>query len=463
MPAQEKIGVVRAALNPLYAPTFVLLTFLLVKQTSWIWNTLYFQRHLAAELSGALGLLAGSVIVGVALLRIFFGQALTIKLINVGIVWLLTYIGYIYLSQFELLPAPIGSLHKLLALFFALLVGFFSLRIRFEMWRRIYSAAIVAGLIFIFSPWVLAVTTATTVYWPSPSHQPTTVAAPQIPAQNTIILLLDELSASAAGPVVEQLKEAGLSVAVSDINPAGKNTMNVIPAIFLRTSFDHAAACGPTQICSATKVLDFSKIQATSNSIDIVGFYHPYCAIQGLRSCFYESFEITRPVGTELACSFPVFNKLPFLGCFDASSSDRTSMLAIRDNMQQALMAAPFWKQGGVLYAHLLVPHPLMGIPLKTLSEEYADNIENGASMVRLVAEKAKLVFGDNFKIVVFSDHPLRPEIWCDLTYVSVECKPDSSQISTQVPLIVAAPSAGSASLGIENHKSVFDVLFSLK
>lgn len=103
-----------------------------------------------------------------------------------------------------------------------------------------------------------------------------------------------------------------------------------------------------------------------------------------------------------------------------------------------------------------------MGIPLKTLSEEYADNIENGASAVRLIAQKAKLAFGDNFRIVVFSDHPFRPEIWCeDKTYASFECKPDPSQISTQVPLIVATPRAGSASWGIENNQTVFDILFS--
>lgn len=347
MSAQEKVGGIRAALKPLYAPTLVLLTLLLVKQTSWIWDNLYFQRHLASELSVALGLLAVLVVVGVALLRRLFGQAAAIKLINIGIAMLLTLIGFRYLQQFELLPSPMSTLHKSLAVLFALLAGFMALRIRFDMWRRIYPAAIVAGLVFIFSPWVLARMGATTVYWPSPSHQPPTVAAPQIPAQNTIVLLLDELSASAAGPVVDQLKEAGLQVTVSDINPAGKNTINVIPAIWLRTSFDQAAVCGPTQICSATKVLDFSQIHATSNSIDVVGFYHPYCSIQGLRSCFFEPFATTHSAGTELACSFPVFNKWAFLECLDESASTRNSMVALRDNMQQALMAAPFWEKGG--------------------------------------------------------------------------------------------------------------------
>lgn len=462
MSAQEKIGGIHAALKPLYAPTLALLTLLLVKQTSWIWSNLYFQLHSASELSVALGLLAVLVVVGVALLRRLFGQAAAIKLINIGIAMILTFIGCKYLIQFGLLPHPTSTLHKSLAVLFALFAGFMALQIRLDMWKSIYLAAIVAGFIFTFFPWVFTHTGATTVYWPSLSDQPPTVAAPQIPAQNTIVLLLDEFSASAAGPVVETLKEAGLQVTVSDINPAGKNTIDVIPAIWLRTSFDQATACGPTQICSATKVLDFSKIQATSNNIDIVGFYHRYCSIQGLRSCFFEPFPRTKSAGTALACSFPVFKELAFLGCDDESSSARNSMLAFRDNMQQALMAASFWKKGGVLYAHLFVPHPLPSIPLKTLSEEYAGNIENGASVVRLVAEKAKLVFGDNFKIVVFSDHPLRAKMWCkDKTYASFKCTPDPSQISTQVPLIVATPRAGSASLVIKNIQTVFDVLFS--
>lgn len=151
MSAQEKVGGIRAALKPLYAPTLVLLTLLLVKQTSWIWDNLYFQRHLASELSVALGLLAVLVVVGVALLRRLFGQAAAIKLINIGIAMLLTLIGFRYLQQFELLPSPMSTLHKSLAVLFALLAGFMALRIRFDMWRRIYPAAIVAGLVFIFS------------------------------------------------------------------------------------------------------------------------------------------------------------------------------------------------------------------------------------------------------------------------------------------------------------------------
>jgi len=450
----------RQAGQPLYAATLALLTLLLLGQTNWIWGSLYFQHHTASEIILAFGLLVVFFIVCVALLRRGLGQATTIKLINVSIALLLTFVGFTYFKQLELIPMQSNALHKTLAVTLAITAGLLTLKISIDTWKRLYLAGIVGGMIFIFFPVVLANTNASTVYWPSPSYQPPTVAAPNMPPQNTIVLLLDELSASAAGPVVKQLQAAGLHVTVSNIDPAGKNTINVIPAIWMRTSFDQSVACGPTQLCSTSKVLDFSKVKASSENIDIVGFYHRYCSIQGLRSCSFSPFPI-KSAGTELACSFPVVNKLKFLGC-EASESDRKAFLALRDSMKKTLMEAPFWQKGGIIFAHLMVPHPLMGIPLKTLSVEYTDNITYGASVVGVLAQRAKSVFGDNFRIVVFSDHPLRPEIWCaDKTYMALKCKPDSLQISNQVPLIIAAPNVNNkAPLAIKNNIAIFDLLY---
>lgn len=459
MSTQETVTEIQAG-QPLYTATLALLTLLLLRQTDWIWSSLYFQYHTASEITLAFGLLVVFVIVCVALLRRVLGQVTTIKLINVGIALLLTFIGFNYLKQLELIPMQSNTLQKTLAVASAITASLLTLKISIETWKRLYLAGIVGGMIFIFFPVVLANTNATTVYWPSPSYQPPTVAAPNMPSQNTIVLLLDEFSASAAGPVAKQLQEAGLHVTVSNIDPVGKNTINVIPAIFMRKRFNQSVACGPTQICSTNKVLDFSKVKASSENIDIVGFYHRYCSIQGLRSCSFAPISI-KSAGTELACSFPGANGLEFLGC-EASESDRKLFLALRDNMQKPLMEAPFWQKGGILFAHLLVPHPLMGIPLKTLSVEYADNIAYGASVVGLVAQRAKSVFGDNFRIIVFSDHPLRPEFWCaDKTYMALKCKPDSSQVSNKVPLIIGTFNVNyEAPLKIENNMAVFDLLY---
>jgi hypothetical protein len=460
MSTQETVNRIRAE-QSLYTAVLAFLTILFLRHTSWLWSSLYFQHHTATEVSLSLGVMAVIIFVCVALLRCRLGQFTTIKLIDVGITLLIMYVGFNYLKQLELIPQQSTPLGKALAIASAILVGLLTLKFGFDTRKRFHLACIVGGLIFIFFPLMLASTNANKIYWPTPSHQLPTVPPPNLPAQNTIVLLLDELSDSAAGPIVESLEASRLHVTATNIDPAGKDTINVIPAIWTRTSFDQAVTCGPTQICNGTKVLDFSKVKASSQNIDIVGFYHRYCSIQDLRSCSFATFP-KKSAMSELFCSsLPGINTLVFLGC-DTSESDRKSFIDLLDSMQKTLLEAPFWQNGGILFAHLLVPHPLMGIPLKTLSEEYADNVENGAKLVKLVAQKAKLVFGDNFRIIVFSDHPLRAEMWCaNKTYMALKCQLDASQISTQVPLIIATPNDEiKVSNSIKNNKAVFDLLY---
>ncbi|STR25534.1 Uncharacterised protein [Janthinobacterium lividum] len=213
MSTQETVTEIPAG-QPLYAATLALLTLLLLRQTDWIWSSLYFQHHSASEITLAFGLLVVFVIVCVALLHRGLGQATTIKFINVGIALLLTFVGFNYLKQLELIPMQSNALQKALAVASAITASLLTLKISIDTWKRLYLAGIVGGMIFIFLPVVLANTNASTVYWPSPSYQPPTLAAPNMPSQNTIVLLLDELSASAAGPVVKQLQAAGLHVTV---------------------------------------------------------------------------------------------------------------------------------------------------------------------------------------------------------------------------------------------------------
>lgn len=460
MSTKENIAGIRAGCSH-YPALLAFLTVLLIKQADWIWSSLYFQKHTVSEMSLALGFMALFFTACVELLRRVMSQSAIIKLIDFGIALLLVFIGFSSLRQSGLIHFQSTALQKTFAVACALTAGLLTLKIGLDTRKRLHLAGIVGGLMFAFFPVLLANTNATNIYWPSPSYQSPTLVPPNVTPQNTIVLLLDELSASAAGPVVEGLQAAGLHVTKTDMDPAGENTINVIPAIWSRTSFDQSVACGPTQLCSGAKVLDFAKVKASSNNIDIVGFYHRYCSIQDLRSCSFAQIGQKKSAGKELACSFPGVHMLGFLEC-DVSVQDRKSNIELRDTMQNALLEAPFWQKGGILFAHLLVPHPLMGRPLKTLREEYSDNIENGASVVKLVAKKAKLVFGDNFKIIVFSDHPLRSRIWCgDKAYMGFECSPGASQVSTQVPLIIAAPhNEKKAFFNIRNNQGVFDLLF---
>ncbi len=371
---------------------------------------------------------------------------------------MLTYLIFKYFKNLGYLP-DLSTLQKTLSIFLAVVAGLLTLKIKLDVCARLHLSILVGGLIFIFFPFLLAYTMAPVIYWPTQSHQAPTVNNPNLPAQNTIILLFDELSDTAAKPISTQLKDDGLHVTFLGIDSVGKNTINVIPSIWSRSNFDQSVPCGPTQLCSGGKVLDFSKVQASSKNIDIVGFYHRYCSIKGLRFCSFAPLP-QRSIFIDFTCIFPVFNKL--VDCEAKYTSDRQSWIALRDSMQHKLFEAPFWQKGGILFAHLLVPHPLMGIPLKPLQDEYTDNIAYGTELVKLVARKAKILFGDDFKIVVFSDHPLRTEFWCATNhYKSFGCAPTSDQISTKVPLIVVTTSEDKELKSkLHSNSDIFDLLY---
>jgi hypothetical protein len=256
------------------------------------------------------------------------------------------------------------------------------------------------------------------------------------------------------------LKEQGLAVKVSNLNPAGDDTINVIPAIWMHKNFSRAAPCGPTQLCSGGNVLDFARLTASSSDIDVVAFYHQYCAMQGLRSCRFFAFP-HKPALLDLTCELFKKPRLALLGCAP-SVEERQYFVALRTDVQHALMEAPFWQYGGILYGHLLQPHPLMGATDASLADDYADNIANSAALVGSLAQKAQAAFGKDFRLVIFSDHPLRPQIWCADSgfYREDRCKPEASQLSTQVPLIVAAPQDVTVP-AISSNQQVFDLLYS--
>jgi hypothetical protein len=450
----------RAQWTPSLALLALLSLIFLNLSSWWLWSSLYFQRQTLSNISLILGLITILIITFNALIQITFGHTKSRKLTNVCIALLLTYFGFKYLKQLELISEISTPLQNTLALATAIFSGLLTFKISLDSWKRLHMAIIVGGLIFILFPFILANAYAPTIYWPSPSHQAPMLNAPKLPTQNTIILLLDELSVNAAGPVVDQLKNSGLNVELSSMDAAGKNTINVIPAIWTRGNFDQSAPCGPTQLCSSSNMLDFARVRASSENIDIVGFYHRYCSIQGLRFC---SFTPLPPMSVDksLLCRLPAIDRFNFLNCH-ANTTLRESWISLRDKMQKTLFEAPFWQKGGVLYAHLLVPHPLMGIPLKSLEEEYTDNISNGATLVNLVAKKAKLVFGHDFRIIIFSDHPLRSDLWCaDKNYISLGCTPTPAQTPAQVPLIIATPSDDRKPiLRIHKSQNIFDLLY---
>jgi hypothetical protein len=431
-------------------------TLLLLSQNNWIWTSLYLQIHNLGDIIIALFLMTLFVVCFFLASHLLVGISLTINAINLCIAVLLTYAGFIYIKALFFASTPITEFQKLALIAIATITAILFYNAKSEARVRIYSAIIVGGLIFISLPLIVATLYAKKINWPEYSASPNK----EILKQNTVVLLLDELSGNAADPIIKSLKSEGLHIELNNIDTAGKNTMNVIPSIWTKKNFDQAIPCGPTYICSGTTVLDFDKVWASSSNIDIVSFFHRYCEIHGLRSCSFENLP-TKSASKSLLCNFPNFKEFKNLYCNDADK-EREHFESMRQNMRVKLFEAPFWEKGGILYAHLLIPHPLMGTPSKKLSEEYRDNIENGANLVKLVAQKAKSTFKDDFKIIVFSDHPLRPEIWCAQTsFLKIGCEPKESQISTQVPLIIATPTATQQPThSVTNNKFVFDLLF---
>lgn len=443
---------------PAYA---TLLTLLLCMQATWIWESLYFQRQQPHELAFAFA--AMIAVVSLVAMGIYRGlrRERALQVMNLLLVLTTVYVAARWVKQADLLgeaanPLIVRTGWTLLAIGCA----WMGWKLAQQHWQKIYQALIMGGLMFTLSPLIIAHTLSPTVYWPTHSARAATDAPVALPEQNTIILLLDELSAGAAEPFVTALIGAGLHVTQSSLTPAGRDTLQVVPSMFARKPFHQAAVCGPTQLCSGTQVLDFAKIKAASDKIDVVGFYHRYCEIQGLRSCQDAPLFPKKPALGEMACAFPLLRNLNTIDCIP-SDADRERSLTMRDELERALWRAPFWEQGGVLYAHLFAPHPNMGTAVKSLRHEYDDNLAEGAAVIRQIADKARDKFGENFRIIAFSDHPLRVNVWCkDDFYKEKGCEPAPNHVSTQVPLILASPKPPQALAALpKTNQAVFDLL----
>lgn len=110
------------------------------------------------------------------------------------------------------------------------------------------------------------------------------------------------------------------------------------------------------------------------------------------------------------------------------------------------------------MYAHLGIPHPPGQGGVTTLDRDYASNIDTGRVLLSRWAGRLRAEFGENFSLVVTSDHPLRG-YWCNSgVYKLADCKTRSEFQTDLVPLIVASPTRA-AEPTIQSNVAVFDVL----
>ena len=310
-------------------------------------------------------------------------------------------------------------------------------------WCKIRSAILVLAIVFFGSQPIRVATLAPHIFWPpiAPEHA---VANEGVGKKSlTVFLLLDELNAKAAAPIVAILRENALQVRTKSITPVADGTAKVIPAMFTGKDFRDAKPCGSTATCSGDNILDFSRVTASRPDVDVVGFFLPYCAIQGLRFC---SRSVVAQATMDLdrwRCAIWRRTGYPRTATFDQCSQVfRKDWSAMTNNVVQSMWQAPAWKEGGFLFAHLPLPHPPGDTVSASLQSQYLGNLNRSYQLVHDIVNKMRLSGADSFRLVIFSDHPLRQSMWCNQGMYALQgCAPTTEFEDDKVPLIVAGTS----------------------
>ncbi len=116
-------------------------------------------------------------------------------------------------------------------------------------------------------------------------------------------------------------------------------------------------------------------------------------------------------------------------------------IVAAREAALIAERNAPFWHEGGDLLVHILIPHlPVGKEPQTSIEAAYEKNLERAASYIGEMADRLLTRYPHGFRLVIFSDHPLRPITRCDRKLYQTCGRPARYADPYQVPVIVSAP-----------------------
>jgi hypothetical protein len=276
----------------------------------------------------------------------------------------------------------------------------------------------------------------------------------------TVVMLFDELNANSSSGLRRVLTDHGLVVNWKPVTPIAGSTSEVVPAMFSGENFAGGKPCGLTQICSSEAMLDFSQVTVFRPDVDVVGFHHPYCAINGLRWC--KRFTLSRSIFDEGRWDCALLNRFELSVRFNRNACQEIShklWVDMRERLISALKSAPTLHQGGVLFVHLPIPHP----PSKgtgSLAEQYNANLAASEELLsHLLSQLSENKI--QHRIMIFSDHPLRQALWCrnESLQFDAPCKTEPSLEDINVPLIVAAKGALPSLDRVQSNKEVFDVL----
>ena len=425
----------------------------------WLSSELFLRRDTLAHLVGALVVNAVMLVGLLALARALLPQrALTVLLRSLALVGLAAVLISAWRGAFSGGASASAALR--LGAASVLLVSGVTLMLRLddEAANRLMLAVSLASVAFMLVPAAWRLTTPAPRVWIGP----VLAASPAVPVagrSGTIFLLLDELGYEAAAPLVADLRNAGMNIRSGALAPVGENTLNVVPQMFSGHPFPNASPCGISTVCSGANTLDFSRIVVQRNDVDVTGLLLPYCDIQGLRSCF--ALPLSHEFGSVYR-SLAMF----YLRRLGLSHLDLPGKPVEPPDQQRRLLqmqldfieSSRFWTEGGVLYAHLPIPHPPGLNGQTTLDADYASNVEAARQILARLVARARMQFGDRFSILITSDHPLR-QYWCTGgVYKAADCQTRAAFQTTRVPLIVASPGS-LPSQTLTSNDQVFQVL----
>jgi hypothetical protein len=436
----------------LLAPSMAVAAVLIVLNSDWLYSSLYFYAHPAWTVyATALLPLLPVLLIAVVAERIA-GLDLTVKALDSCSYVAVAFLSYDICKRNGVLhgsqPVYVKAVLVAVVLLAAFLISkYLSIHKRW----RLRVAVVVGCMFFLFATEIASPFESNAYIRLAPLFdKPDAVAT-----TNVVILVLDELSFLEAAPVETALRATGRMVYSKPVQSSGKRTDSAIPSLLTGMDMDGDRACSPTTLCSSVGLFDFADQTVQLQRFNVVGFYHPYCSMHGLAYCrqiaVFGPSSLLAGYGCSLIGKF-AGDRRPEL-CEQLwlnSAKAQAARMAIRDAVSQA----PFWKDGGMLYIHTLLPHPPAAATGGTLDQDYAANLRQASDFAVELSNRLVQRFGANYLFVITSDHPLRPDVWCSMyRYGRPGCLESRQFTSTHVPLIATGRSAESLMNVVNNLK----------
>jgi hypothetical protein len=407
-----------------FAHATVIATLMLLSRAHWVFSNLYHGGQSVENIGLAITALLGLVMLILVPIAIMLPVRVAEAALRILTVSVAAYVFWPAMRALPIVPQELSAIYKI-----GLIGGVFTLavlaaiKLTPELWRRMQTALVFAGILYVAFPMVVTRMTDPLVL--------------QMPRQGAlVVLLLDELNADAGEQIAAAIALEGGEPRTRSIKAVGSSTITVIPELFGGPHMPQARVCSPSAVCDPSGVFDFSRLRFEPlDRMHMVGFYHPYCAADGLASCARLPIAISMPPIADLLCSFGSVLPGTKAGDCDWLQSGNWHMFGLQ--VRDAMLLSPFWQKGGVLYAHLPFPHPPGNLQNAGLASDYADNLNLAANTAALVWRRGRAQFGDDFRLIVTSDHPLRPELYCrHEKYKKTGCNIKSSAFPGFVPYI---------------------------